>query len=101
MLTRIAYAPGFSLGDISCATSSRPGAWGMSPSHVIAQHQFGWIGVHVRLVFDPGRRVTPEVMLQQGQRHHQGHQALPVVFNARHQFRFVSRVERFLEPFPA
>ena len=35
-----------------------------SHSHVIAQHQFGWIGVQVRLFLDPGYRVTPEVMLQ-------------------------------------
>ena len=63
--------------------------------HVIAQHEFRRVGLHVGLLHHPWLRVAPEVMLEQGQRHNQGHESLPIRLNTRNEFFFIRRIEIF------
>jgi hypothetical protein len=47
----------------------------------VSQHQFTRVRIEVHLPADVGVRVAPKVVLQQGDRDYQRHQAAPVIIN--------------------
>jgi len=53
----------------------------VSPSHVIAQHQFFWVWVEVDLVAHAAYAVRVHMMPDQCQGHNKRDETLPVIFH--------------------
>ena len=50
-----------------------------SASYVVSQLQLHGVGVEVELVFQVGLVIFPDIVIDQGDRHHQRHVALVVI----------------------